>query len=101
MVLRQVEQLEVEQIQFYFRAFHNVEAHAGEDLQELILHQRDGMNGADRRVLARLGYVDRFAFAFSCSIRLILASSASICSVSFSRTTLIIWPAFGRSSAGS
>ena len=62
MVLRQVEQLEVEQIQFHFRAFHNVEAHAGEDLQKLILHQRDGMNGADRRVLARLGYVDRFAF---------------------------------------
>ena len=92
MVLRQVEQFEVEQIQFHFRAFHNVKTHAGEDLQELILHQRDRMNGADRRVLARLGYVDRFAFKFlSCSIRLILASSASICSVSFSRTTLIIW----------
>ena len=64
MVLRQIEQLKVEQIQLNLRPFYNVEAHAGKDLEQLILHQRNRVNAADGRMLARLGHVDRFTLQF-------------------------------------
>ena len=62
MVFRQIEQLKVKQIQFDFRAFYNIKTHSGENLEQLILHQRNRMNASDGRMFARLCNVDRFAF---------------------------------------
>ena len=57
-VLGQVHQLEVVVIQLHLRAFHHVKAHAGEALDQLVHHQRDGVLAAHLGQGARLGDVD-------------------------------------------
>ena len=60
-VLGQVEQLEVVVVVLDLRALHHVKAHASEHVDELVLHEGDRVHAAQRRVLARLGDVDRLA----------------------------------------
>ena len=57
-VLGQVHQLEVVVIQLHLRAFHHVKAHAGEALDQLVHHQRDGVLAAHLGQGARLGDID-------------------------------------------
>ena len=60
-VLREIEQLEVVVVVLDLRALDHVKAHAGEHVDQLILHEGDRVHAAQRRVLARFGDVDGLA----------------------------------------
>ena len=57
-ILGQVHQLKVVMIQLHLRALHHVKAHAGEALDQLIHHQRDGVFAAHLGQGTRLGDIN-------------------------------------------